>query len=210
MFDLFKKKKNNPTPKVPEILGLRLGGAIELDALRLKLIEPKLIFEGASSKQLIQAVGEVRLDESSRLLRFYTDDDGFIQVLLQGGNTDAHVVDVKLWYYYDTRPLDEASEWEDLLESGIVKPNWQLEGHSFSPTWPNTRPVAVTEHTWSEDGTRSETDQFMMLYERQADDELAEFVLISAEEKFYQNQPERALVLSTGINLGPVDFSVIG
>ncbi len=50
MFDWFKKKKTpeTPLPHSPEILGLRLGGAFELDDLKLRLIEPDLIIEGAA------------------------------------------------------------------------------------------------------------------------------------------------------------------
>ena len=48
-----------------------------------------------------------------------------------------------------------------------------------------------------------------MLYQRQVNDSLDEFVMISAEEKLIFNDQERALVISTGINLTPTDFKVI-
>ncbi|MGL4456402.1 MAG: DUF2491 family protein, partial [Plesiomonas sp.] len=66
------------------------------------------------------------------------------------------------------------------------------------------------EKTWST-GTQfpAETDQFVMLYQRQANDSVDEFVMISGEEKQIFNDQERALVISTGINLTASDFSVI-
>lgn len=212
MFDWFKKKTAPaPTlPNTPEVLGLRLGGVVEFDDLALRLIEPHVIFEGAARSQIIQAVGEVTLDDNSRLLRFYTDDEGFIQVLQQGGTEDSHVIDVKLWYFYQTQAVDTQSNWDDLLQNGIVRSEWSLEGETFDKVWHNERPVAMTEKTWNA-GTQypSETDQFIMLYQRQVNDSLDEFVMISAEEKLIFNEQERALVISTGINLTPTDFKVI-
>ncbi|KAB7696673.1 YjfK family protein [Plesiomonas shigelloides] len=212
MFDWFKMKTAPaPTkPSTPEVLGLRLGGVVEFDDLALRLIEPHVIFEGAARSQIIQAVGEVKLDDNSRLLRFYTDDEGFIQVLQQGGTEDSHVIDVKLWYFYQTQAVDTQASWDDLLQNGIVRSEWSLEGETFEKVWHNERPVAMTEKTWNA-GTLypSETDQFIMLYQRQVNDSLDEFVMISAEEKLIFNDQERALVISTGINLTPTDFKVI-
>ena len=83
---MFKKLfgKKDAEPKIvqpPEIMGLRLGGAFELDPLKLKLIEPNLVVQGVAKTQLIQAVGEVKLDESTTVLRFYTDDEGRIYAI---------------------------------------------------------------------------------------------------------------------------------
>ena len=89
-----KKDKQDDKPKAPEIMGLYLGGSFELDDLKLKLLEPQLTIEGAARSQLIQAVGEAPLDSGGTLLRFYTDDDGFLQVVTDGGllhSTTTHV-----------------------------------------------------------------------------------------------------------------------
>ncbi|WEM44714.1 YjfK family protein (plasmid) [Photobacterium sp. DA100] len=210
MFDWFKKKQpQTPPPSSPEILGLRLGGAFELDDLKLRLIEPDLIIEGASRTQLIKAVGEVRLDEQTRLLRYYTDDDGFIQVLTHG-TSEADVSEVKLYYFYESRPIDTQSQWQHLLDHEIVKPSWELEGFQFTKVWDNTRPVAMTEKTWLENGSVSETDQFVMIYERDTGNGQFESLLVAGEEKIYRNQAERCMAISTGFDLSPTDFKLIG
>ncbi|MDX1303051.1 YjfK family protein [Photobacterium sp.] len=211
MFDWLKKKTTpeKPIQQAPEILGLRLGGAFELDDLKLRLIEPDLVIEGASRTQLIKAVGEVQLDEQTRLLRYYTDDDGFIQVLTHG-QTEADVSEVKLYYFYDTKPIDTESEWKHLLHNQIVQPTWELEGHTFEKVWDNSRPVAMTEKTWLENGSISETDQFVMIYEREIGNDIFECLLVAGEEKIIHNRPERSLATSTGINLAPTDFKLIG
>ncbi|MCW8328780.1 YjfK family protein [Photobacterium sp. SDRW27] len=211
MFDWFKKKTapQDSAPKPPEILGLRLGGAFELDDLKLRLIEPDLVIEGASRTQLIKAVGEVQLDEQTRLLRYYTDDDGFIQVLTHG-TSEADISEVKLYYFYDTKPIDTESEWKHLLHNQIVQPTWELEGHLFEKVWENSRPVAMTEKTWLENGKISETDQFVMIYEREVGNDVFESVLVAGEEQIVHHRAERSLATSTGINLSPTDFKLIG
>lgn len=211
MFDWFKKKTNTPPPveKGPEILGLRLGGAFELDDLKLKLIEPLLTIEGAARTQLIKAVGEIQLDEQTRLIRYYTDDDGFIQVLTHG-DSEADVSEVKLYYFYESQPIDTPAQWRQLLDHKIVQPQWELDGQVFDKVWDNSRPVAMTEKTWLENGSITQTDQFVMIYERDCGEDQFESLLVAGEEKIYQNQAERSLATSTGFNLLPTDFTLIG
>ncbi|MEM9300773.1 MAG: YjfK family protein [Pseudomonadota bacterium] len=210
-------RKDEPAaPSAPEVMGLRLGGAFELDSLRLRLIEPNLIVEGVAKTHIIQAVGQVKLDENSSLLRFYTDDDGFCQVTLDGGVSANHVADVKLWYFYETRSVGGEAAWNELLDHGISKPTFELEGHTFERIWQgvgdHSPPVAMTERTFSDaDGSEStETDQFAMLYEREAGDDLAEYLAIVGEEKIIDNRADRCLVISTGFDLRQPDIEIIG
>ncbi len=211
MFDWFKKKTEAQPeqPSAPEILGLRLGGAFELDDLKFRMFEPHLTIEGASRTQLIQAVGEVQLDHQTKLLRYYTDDDGYLQVLLQGEG-DSGVAEVKLFYFYETKPIDVNATWDRWIEQDLVQPSQQLEGHQFHKVWDNDKPVAMTEKTYHSNGTVSETDQFIMLYERDAAPDVAESLLISCEESIEKGTVERCVTFITGINVSPTDFSVIG
>ncbi|MBW3698437.1 DUF2491 family protein [Vibrio sp. T187] len=210
MFGWFKKQKAEEVqkPVAPEVLGLRLGGAFELDDLRLKIIEPSLTIEGASRTQIIKAVGEVKLDNQSRLVRFYTDDEGYVQIL-QNGTSEADIVEVKLWYFYESKPIDTDKQWEELLATGVVQPSQTLEGNQFEKVWENVRPVPMTETTWDQSGNITKTDQFVMVYEREAQDDLFESLVVSAEEIVVNNQLERCVVTSTGINLTPTDFALI-
>lgn len=209
-----KDKKSEPTDSAPEILGLRLGGAFNLDELKLKLIEPNLIVEGVAKTQFIQAVGKVELDSDTTVLRFYTDDDGFVQVLLSGGMNEEHISDVKLWYYYDTTGVSSDSEWNSLLSSGISFPEVKIDDYAFNRVWESTggesAPVAMTEKTYTEGNKVTETDQFVMLYEREASEDSMEYAMISGEEKIIGNQADRCLVRSTGFDLQPADIDIIG
>jgi hypothetical protein len=209
----FSKKADKPSAS-PEIMGLYLGGSFQIEPLKLRLLEPLLTIEKAASTHIIQAVGEVNLDTGGKILRFYTDDDAFLQVVLDGGDTENHITDVKLWYFYDTQTIGTEQQWKSMLESGISRPEYSLDAHTFNRVWDavgeESPPVAMTERTFEEDGDTSETDQFVMIYERQLDDENVETLLISAEEKVVNGNFDRCLVRSTGFNLNQGDIQING
>lgn len=214
---MFKKwfgKSSIEKPKAPEIMGLYLGGSFELDSLKLKLLQPQLTIENAASQHLIQAVGEVNLDTGGKILRFYTDDDAFLQVVLDGGDTENHITDVKLWYFYDTQTIGNESQWQSTLKSTISQPHYLLEGLEFQRVWDavdeHSPPVAMTEKTWEEDGDVSETDQFVMLYERPIENGDTEALLVVGEEKIINHNHDRCLVRSTGFNIQPADITING
>jgi hypothetical protein len=212
---LFGSKKPEPSkPQSSEIMGLYLGGSFEVDALKLRLLEPKLKVEKAASKHLIQAVGRVDLDSGGVMFRFYTDDDAFLQVVTDGGESENHITDVKLWYFYDTTTVGSQTQWQTLINNGISKPVYELDGDSYDRVWDavgeTSPPVAMTETTFEEDGDVSKTDQFIMLYERSISEDDVEALLVSGEEKIVGNNHDRCLVISTGFNLTPADIQING
>ncbi|MDO6709970.1 YjfK family protein [Aliiglaciecola sp. 2_MG-2023] len=210
----FTKKSDNSDIKAPEIMGLYLGGSFELDDLKLKLIEPELVIEGAARQHLIQAVGEAHIDTGGKILRYYTDDDAFLQVVLDGGDTENHITDVKLWYFYETQTVGTDNQWRDLIERQISQPHYQIENNTYSRVWnavgDESPPVAMTEKTFELDGDTSQTDQFVMLYERQIGNESYETLLVCAEEKIVDNNHDRCLVISTGFDVLPADIKING
>jgi hypothetical protein len=211
---LFGKKDTTKKPKAPEIMGLYLGGSFELDPLKLRLIEPELMIEKAASQHIIQAVGEVNLDTGGKILRFYTDDDAFLQVILDGGDTENHITDVKLWYFYETKTIGTEAQWKQTIASDISKPSYLLENTEYQRVWDavgeDSPPVAMTEKTYEEDGDTSETDQFVMLYERHINADETETLLVTAEEKLINNNFDRCLVISTGFNIAQADITING
>ncbi|GAC15929.1 YjfK family protein [Aliiglaciecola lipolytica] len=210
----FSKKEENSKPKTPEIMGLYLGGSFELDDLKLRLIESQLIIEGAARQHLIQAVGEAHLDTGGKILRFYTDDDAFLQVVLDGGDTENHITDVKLWYFYDTQTVGTDTQWQNLIKQQVSQPQYEIENTLFQRVWnavgDESPPVAMTETTFELDGDTSQTDQFVMLYEREINDDACETLLVCAEEKIVNNNHDRCLVISTGFDILPADIKING
>lgn len=211
---LFGSKKETNKPIAPEIMGLYLGGSFQLDDLRLRLLEPELMIDGAARQQLIQAVGEADLDSGGKLLRFYTDDEGFLQVILDGGMSENHITDVKLWYFYETLTVGSQAQWDECLKQTISQPTYTIGGVTYERVWNavgnESPPVAVSEKTYEEDGDTSVTDQFMMLYERPIGDGKTESLLVVGEEKLVGNNFDRCLVISTGFDLGPSDITING
>ncbi|WP_394175111.1 YjfK family protein [Thalassotalea litorea] len=213
MFNWFKKKNPKIEDKAPEILGLRLGGAFDLDTVKMTFIEPELIIDGAANTQFIEAVGLVQLDPQTTVLRYYTDDEGYIQILVRGELKDENVEDVKLMYFYETKGIANGRDWNNALERDISRPELYLQGHTFQRVWQTSGdtspPVAMTEKTYAKDGTISETDQFAMLYERQFGPEKFEYAMLIGEEKIINNQHDRYLVTVTGFDLQPSDIYII-
>ncbi|WP_100643243.1 YjfK family protein [Alteromonas facilis] len=214
---MFKKwfgKTPDTTPKAPEIMGLYLGGSFELDSLKLRLLVPDLMIEEPASKHIIQAVGEVHLDSGGKMLRFYTDDDAFLQVVLDGGDTEAHITDVKLWYFYETLTVGNEQQWQQALSHTISKPSYTLADVEFTRVWnavgEESPPVAFTEKTYEEDGDTSQTDQFMMLYERPIGEQQFESLLVAGEEKIIGQNADRCIVISTGFDIQPADIKIYG
>lgn len=214
MFKKLFSKPQETKPKAPEIMGLYLGGSFELDTLKLRLMVPELMIEEPASHHIIQAVGEAPLDTGGKMLRFYTDDDAFLQVILDGGDTESHITDVKLWYFYETKTVGNDAQWQSQLRTGISQPTYELNGTRFERVWDaigeESPPIAVTETTYEEDGDISKTDQFMMLYERVINDDLAESLLIAGEEKIVGYNADRCVVISTGFDIQPSDIKING
>ena len=215
MFSKFfgKKEDVNPLENTPSIMGLRIGGSFDIDPLLLRLTESELIVSGCAPTQIIQAAGIVDLD-GTWVYRFYTDDEAFLQVIAEGGQSDEHVVDVKLFHFYDTQDVSSQAVWDDVLYKKIGKENYELEGHTFQRVWTSTsdyhNPVHVQEKTYDAEGDASVTDQFIMLFERPIVDDNTESLFLSAEETEEQGNLTRCLVLSTGITLTPSQLTVHG
>ncbi|WP_250461052.1 YjfK family protein [Microbulbifer litoralis] len=206
--------KGEPRRETPSIMGLRLGASFEVDPLAIRLVLEELAIESFSSTQIIRAAGVADLD-GTWVYRFYTDDDAWLQVVAEGGNRDEHVVDVKLFHFYDTRDIASEQAWNSLLREQIGGPTYELDGRSYRRVWTAAgdyhNPVHMAEKTYDEDGDHSSTDQFTMLFERELSDQRTESLFLSAEEKLEEgNYLSRCLVLSTGITLTPSQLTIHG
>ena len=134
--------------------------------------------------------------------------------MTDGGLSENHITDVKLWYFYETKTIGSEAQWKEALASVISQPAYTLNGNVFHRVWDAvgeiSPPVAVTETTYEEDGDVSTTDQFMMLYERPIDNGRTESLLVVGEEKIVGNNADRCLVISTGFDIEPADITING
>ena len=209
-----KKEKVNPLDNAPSIMGLRIGGSFDIDPLLLRLTESELTISGCAPTQIIQAAGIVDLD-GTWVYRFYTDDEAFLQVIAEGGQNDEHVVDVKLFHFYDTQDIESKELWDEILSKKIGTPTYQLESQTFERVWTSAseyhNPVHMAEQTFDETGESSETDQFTMLFERPISGNNTESLFLSAEEKLEEaGYLSRCLVISTGISISSAQITIHG
>ncbi|EGQ7973439.1 YjfK family protein [Vibrio parahaemolyticus] len=205
----FGSNKTIENPEIiPEFGGLRLGGVVEIDPLMLKLREPDLTIENAATTQIILAVGVIELGDDTRLVRYYTDDEGYFQVLVEGPD-DTGIKEISLWYFYDSTPIDTQTSWNNLLNEQIVTKEQELEGHLFQPHWDNEKPVLMTEKMINKFGVKSEADTFAMLYSRTIEGGVTEELLIAGEERINNNRPDRLRYRATGIQLKITDYKVV-
>jgi hypothetical protein len=214
MFNFFKKKAP-PVASIskPEVMGLCIGSSFDIDKLSFQLILDELVIGGIADTQLIQAAGKVDLG-SNILLRFYTDDEAWLQIVCEGGETEECIVDATLFHYYDTLNVN-VNEWDDILKHKIGVPTYLIEGNEYQRVWTSTAsyhpPVAMQEKTYDHSDDITQTDQFVMLFERVLSDGSFEQLYLSAEETLNDNnQLERCLVISTGVKLTPTQISVNG
>ncbi|MFT5701312.1 MAG: hypothetical protein ACI8ZB_004203 [Desulforhopalus sp.] len=208
------KQKKDPRSAAPSIMGLRLGCSFEIDSLLLRLIKDELVIGDCASTHIIKSAGIVDLD-GTWVFRFYTDDDAFLQVIAEGGTSEEHVVDVKLFHFYDTQDIESQPVWDRLLNTKMGTASYELEGHSYSRVWTSVsdyhNPVHMAEKTYDDEGDFSVTDQFTMLFERPISDGQTESLLLAAEEKEEASgNLSRCFVLSTGITLNPTQLTIHG
>ena len=209
-----KKKPNDPLAHTPNIMGLRIGGSFDIDPLLLRLSEDELITEGCAATHIIQAAGIVDLD-GTWVYRFYTDDDAFLQVIVEGSQKDENVVDVKLFHFYDTQDVPTQPLWDQLLNEKIGQANYELESQNYERVWTSAseyhNPVHMMETTYDDTGASSKTDQFTMLFERPISGNNTESLFLSAEEKLESGgYLSRCLVISTGITLSAAQITIHG
>lgn len=214
MLKYFRKKESKPTVSKPSIMGLAVGISFDVDTLGFKLIMDKLTIADMSKTQIITAAGKASM-AGNTIYRFYTDDEAWLQVVCEGGDSEDHIIDVKLFHYYDTQSIDNQTVWDDLLNSKIGNPTYMLDAHQFRRVWSSVgdyaMPVHLSETTFDDSDESDTTDQFMMLFEREVDDEHMEFLFLSAEEAEGDNgHHDRCLVISTGINLSPAQITING
>jgi len=214
MFGIFNKKSDKPEITKPAIMGLTVGTSFDIDTLGFKLVMEKLVIADMAKTQLITSAGKADM-EGNTIFRFYTDDDAWLQVVCEGGETEDHIIDVKLFHYYDTKSVDNESQWNELLRHQIGTPTQELEGHTFTRVWSSTgdysNPVHLREVTYDDSSESSTTDQFMMLFEREVDNDHMEALFLSAEEIENQhNGLDRCLVISTGVSISPAQIKING
>ena len=215
IFDFFKKKKEE-VQTAPSPLNLRLGGAAELDLLPFQLIRNQLHFNLPEGAQTIEAAGFIELGGGASISRFYTADDGFIQVSTTGGYETENINDIKLFMFEQTHNI-ASQRGVDLWvsDSGTIgRPEFILENTVYQRVWDQgvsgkIEPVKLTEtvHTREQGAEPYEVDHLAMLYQRRIpESERYEYLLASLE---FTSEDEATAVVSLGIDLDLTSMSIM-
>ena len=206
-FGLFEDKKSKQPP-LPNPLNLRTGCAVELDLLPFQMLEQKLQMALPEGIQTIEAAGFIDLGAGATISRFYTADDGFIQISTTGGYGIENIDDIKLFTFEQTHSIASqkgADYWSS--EQGLIgQPLFKLENTDYQRVWDapvngKIEPVNFIETVKSRDTSIAsyEVEHLSMLYQRPIDScDRQEYLLVSLE---FTGDDEATAVVSLGIDL---------
>ncbi len=219
MFDFFKKAarakfSTNLPPPPPNAfpLGLRVGGAVTIDALPFRVLGAELLFQLPPGNQVIESRGLINLGQGAELHRFYLSDDAFIQL-----STQASVLDeLKLFQFAETRHPNTRVALEAWLKEGseLGRSSIVLQGKKFDRVWgdaaePYSPPVVFDEQVFKNNASTPDYDltHYAMLYQRQIpNSERLEYLLISVEDS---GPNDFCVVFSLGVDISAADLEII-
>ena len=208
IFDLFRKKKEEKLSHPIAPLNLRPGGAVELDLLPFQMMADQLNFKLPKGAQTLEAFGHIDLGGGAAICRFYTADDGFIQITSTGGYETQNIDDIKLFVFEQTHNI-ASQRGIDLWvsDSGTIgRPEFILENTVYNRVWDadvsgKIEAVKLTERVYSREESAApyDVDHLAMLYQRQIPgNERYEYLLASLE---FTEEDEATAVVSLGIDL---------
>ncbi len=210
IFDWLKSHKDDEKSKIvlPAPLNLRLGSAVELDLLPLQMIREQLRCTLPEGLQIIEAAGFIDLGAGASLCRFYTSDDGFIQISTNGGYEAQNIDDIKFFVFTQTHNIASQSGVDLWVGDGglIGKAQFQLDETVYQRVWDAEVPGAIepvnfTETVYNRDSAIAayEVDHLAMLYQRPVSDgQRYEYLLASLE---FSGENEATAVVSLGFDL---------
>lgn len=221
-------KKAPEIPLYPSPLGFRIGAAIDLDTLELRMLADKLNFDPPNETQIIASYGRVDMGDGTVLHRFYSTDDVMFQVTTVGGNDDEHVDEIKMFVTYDSIYPASDDDWEFWIhpDEGVIgDAEFEIkDGTVFARAWfedtsNHATPIEYTEKIVTcydkydeddDDDNDHETtvvvEHRAMLYYRWIDEaeETAEWLFIDAED----TGNGASIELLIGVDLSENSFEV--
>ncbi|MEE8439129.1 MAG: DUF2491 family protein [Micropepsaceae bacterium] len=197
-------------------LGLRIGAAVDIDTLPLRMHADDLHIEPPEETILIVAQGYVELGDATYLHRYYAADDTMIQVLTVAGVEDEHVEEITLYAPYKSYYPANQGEWAQWTASGgkMGAPTFRLEdGTEYTRVWFDTteghaEPVEFTEAVYEDPDSDEHRDSFQktMLYGRNLEEgKKNEYLLITVDS--YDG--EETVELMVGVDLELAMLKVI-
>ncbi|WP_346796593.1 DUF2491 family protein [Halomonas sp. Bachu 37] len=204
-----------------EMQGLRLDGRVKIQLVGLRAYEDALFCWDDETYHHIAAVGHVDLGQGAHLVRFYLDNDTWLQANIEHGR----VVEYKLFDFYR---VDHVSDAEfDAVVNGAEKradalgaqqvdiSSTQVAGKvcTFKRVWGDTGslwspPVLFEEEVMTTETIASrQVRHHAMLYERPiAGSDRLEYLLLSAED---DGEGSFMVVHNIGVDVASVDIDAL-
>ena len=211
-----KFSKSDDEDEFSTPLGLRIGAAVDIDTLPLRMHADDLHVELPEETLIIVAQGYVDLGDASHAHRYYTADDTMIQVLTVAGTEDQHVEELTLFVPYKSYYPDGDGAWAQWTSKGgkLGAPTFRIDdGTEYSRIWFDTtegyaEPVEFTESVYEDPDSDECSVVFhkVMLYGRNLEaGKKNEYLMVSVES--YEG--EQTVELMVGVDLDLSNLKVI-
>ncbi len=196
--------------------GLRIGAAVDIDTLPLRMHAADLQIEVPEETMIIVAQGYIDLGDSTYAHRYYSSDDTMIQVLTVAGMEEQHVEELTLFVPYKSYYPDSHGAWAQWTAEGgkLGAKMFRLDdGTEYSRVWFDTsegyaEPVKFTESVYEDPNSDECSNVFhkVMLYGRNLEGgKKNEYLLVSVES--YEG--EQTVELMVGVDLESSHLKVI-
>ncbi|MBA3520175.1 MAG: DUF2491 family protein [Rhizobiales bacterium] len=195
-------------------LAVAIRGAIAIDTLSLQAdtaaASPSMPLPNLAT-MIVAAFGEVRLDATTVLSRYYDDDHGVLQVMSASGKAGDEITDVSFYQAWDSVVPAGSSEWDRWTGArGLIgQPRYDADGIVFSRYWSEGEERADLVE-FVEDVDDGETSraihQSCMLYSRPLG-HTVEMLLINVERDLDQGHARQggSIEFLIGYGFSPAD-----
>lgn len=212
--DRFSKDEEEDEFATP--YNLRIGAAVDIDTLPLRMHADNLHMPLPEETMLIAAQGYIELGDGGYVHRYYAANDTMVQVLTINGVEDQHVEEITLFTPFKSHYPSGDGEWAQWTAKGgkIGLPTFTLDdGTEYERIWFDdtvgyAEPVAYNELVY-EDPESDEYDEIhhkAMLYGRNLEEgKKNEYLLVSAE--FYGD--EKTVEVMIGVDLELATLKII-
>jgi len=209
-----RRDEKKPLPVERGPLAVGIGGALDLDFLSLEANalggEPAMPLP-VSGPFIVVAYGEVQLDASSVLSRYYDDEHRMIQTMSGGGRPGDAVEDISFYHPWDSVVPSGPQAWSRWTgPNGLIgQEHYDADGIHFHRFWgegpERTALVEFVEKVDDGEALRS-IHQTCMLYYRPLG-QSREMLLINVERDLGQGQSQTgsSVEFLIGYGLTPAD-----
>nr|WP_312983911.1 DUF2491 family protein [Atlantibacter sp.] len=198
-------------------LGLHLNAGFEIDTVDFRLLGDSYLIEIPSEDYTIAATGFIDMGAGCNIYRYYTSGDEFLQINTTGGKDDSCIEDIKFFVYSKSAGISTREAWHNAIDAKTIgEPNLNWGGKTwqrvFNPLENKAvEPIYLLENVENSDRETWELNNFCMLYQRNVNADCFEYLLISGEETFNEQQePEWLISWSLGVDISRSGLQVIG